>query len=68
MKFHSPNEKYSLFGLILMKFWRNFWTFLQIMLEFEEKYGQFAKIRKIPQKIWKKSGTGEKIHFSFPLK
>ena len=42
MKFHSPNEKYSFFGLILMKILRNFPIFLQIVL-FGEKYGQFAK-------------------------
>ena len=50
MKFHSPNEKYSFFGLILVKIWRNFPIFLQIMLEFEEKYGQFAKIPEISAK------------------
>ena len=48
-----------------MKFWRNFPIFSQIMLWFEEKYGQFAKFRKFPQKIWKKSGIGENFHFSF---
>ena len=53
MKFHSPNEKYSFFGLILMKIWRNFAKFLQIMLEFEEKYGQFAKFPEISAKTLK---------------
>ena len=50
MKFHPPNEKQSFFGLILVKIWRNFPIFLQIVLEFEEKYRQFAKFPELSAK------------------